>query len=91
MRRRAKRLIMYYIYILQSTVNRDKIYTGLSTDIKKRMQSHNSGANSYSNKFKPWKLIWFCGFANRNKAIAFEKYLKTASGIAFKRKRLIVT
>jgi len=67
----------------------NQTYIGSSSDIEKRLESHNSGANKHTAKFKPWKVIWYCAFAAQAKAEAFEKYLKSSSGIAFRRKRLI--
>ncbi|MBI4158332.1 MAG: GIY-YIG nuclease family protein [Candidatus Yanofskybacteria bacterium] len=80
---------MYYVYILHSINNPNETYIGSSSDLKKRLESHNSGANKYTSKFKPWKVIWYCAFSTQEKAEAFEKYLKSASGIAFRRKRLV--
>ncbi|PIR87185.1 MAG: excinuclease ABC subunit C [Candidatus Harrisonbacteria bacterium CG10_big_fil_rev_8_21_14_0_10_49_15] len=80
---------MYYVYILQSVNSPNQTYIGSTPDIKTRLISHNSGANKHTHKFRPWKIIWICGFLNKDKAIAFELYLKTASGIAFRRKRLV--
>ncbi len=34
-----------------------------------------------------YQLEWYCAFQTRDQAVAFEKYLKTGSGIAFMRKR----
>jgi len=80
---------MHFVYILKSVNFPNQTYTGSSSDLKQRLQSHNEGANKHTSKFKPWKIVWFCGFPNKEKAEEFEKYLKTASGIAFKRKRFI--
>jgi predicted GIY-YIG superfamily endonuclease len=80
---------MHYIYILQSIPCINQSYIGWTDNIKERLKSHNSGSNKHTSKFKPWKLVWFCGFADQDKAIAFEKYLKSASGIAFRRKRFL--
>jgi len=79
---------MYYVYILRSITNENQTYIGSSSDLKKRIESHNSGANKHTGKFKPWKIIWYCVFPTQQKAESFEKYLKSASGIAFRRKRL---
>lgn len=81
--------IMYFVYILKSIYFPKQIYVGWTSDIKERLVSHNSGASKHTSKFKPWKLIWFCSFLNQTKAIEFEKYLKSSSGIAFRRKRLM--
>ena len=37
---------------------------------------------------EPWRLITYIAFSDEAKAIAFERYLKTASGRAFAKKRL---
>ncbi|MBX4201264.1 GIY-YIG nuclease family protein [Candidatus Parcubacteria bacterium] len=80
---------MFYTYILQSIDNSNQTYIGSTSDLRKRLESHNSGANKHTSKFKPWKIVWYCSFLSEQKAIAFEKYLKSASGIAFRRKRLL--
>ncbi len=80
---------MHYVYILESIDNLRQTYIGSTSDLKKRLESHNSGANKHTSKFKPWKIIWYCSFLSQKKAEDFEKYLKTASGIAFRRKRLM--
>ena len=41
-----------------------------------------------SSEFR-WRLIWYSYFVDRDKALAFEKYLKSGSGYAFARKRFI--
>jgi predicted GIY-YIG superfamily endonuclease len=79
---------MYYVYILQSINFPKEIYTGSTPDLKARLKSHNSGATKHTSKFKPWKIVWFCAFANKKIAIEFERYLKTSSGIAFRNKHL---
>ena len=80
---------MYYVYILRSTRFINQIYTGFTPDLKQRLKSHNEGSNKHTRKFRPWKVIWYAAFVTKKQAENFEKYLKTASGIAFKRKRLI--
>ena len=80
---------MYYVYILKSINYQNKIYIGFTEDLKERLKTHNSGYSKHTNKFKPWKLILFICFPNKQKAINFEKYLKTSSGIAFRNKRLL--
>lgn len=80
---------MYFVYILQSINSPKEIYKGHTDNLKERLKVHNAGSVSYTSKFRPWKIIFFACFPNKQKAIEFEKYLKTASGIAFMRKRLI--
>src|SRR5436190_17877077 len=39
-------------------------------------------------KFRPWKIKTAIAFTDKTKAMQFERYLKTASGRAFAKKRL---
>ena len=80
---------MYYVYIVQSISTPDQFYTGFSENVNSRLDEHNSGKSVHTNKYKPWKLNFVCGFNDKMKALNFEKYLKSASGIAFRNKRLI--
>ena len=79
---------VHYIYILQSQKD-DSFYTGYTTDLKARLKDHNTHGNKYSSTKAPYKLIWYCAFLNKKKALDFEKYLKQGSGFAFARKRLV--
>jgi len=78
---------MYYVYILQLLNN--SCYTGFSSNLKNRIKDHNEGKVSQTKNFRPLKLIYYCAFINKKKALDFEKYLKTNSGFAFRNKRLI--
>ncbi len=80
-------LITYYVYLIRSILNPDKKYIGYTKNIEKRITDHNSGYSTYTNKFKPWELISYHAFSNKEKAQLFEKYLKTGSGKAFANKR----
>lgn len=76
---------MHYVYMLESK-DFDEIYTGYTLDLKRRLTDHNSGKVSHTRKFKPWKMVSYTAFDSEEKAMRFEKYLKTGSGIAFSRK-----
>ncbi len=78
---------MHYVYILKSPQH-NQIYTGSSSNLKKRLQEHNQGKSIHTNKFRPWKLSAYIAFETKLKARSFESYLKTGSGIAFQRKHL---
>ena len=79
---------MYYIYIIESIKDKST-YTGYTKNIKRRLNEHNSGNSKYCNVKRPYKLIWYCAFLEKRKALDFEKYLKHGSGFAFSKKRLI--
>ena len=79
---------MHYVYLLQSESDPTKRYVGFTEDLKKRLTDHNSGKSKYTARHRPWKLVTYLAFSDRVKATEFERYLKTASGIAFANKRL---
>jgi len=80
---------MYYVYILQSINCLGRRYVGKTTNLKQRLSDHNSGKNAHTRKYKPWDMVLYIAFKDEAKAIGFEKYLKTCSGRAFVRKRLL--
>ena len=79
---------MRYVYILQSQADGARYYVGLTSYLRARLQRHNSGQVSHTSKFVPWRVKTYLAFEDEAKAIAFERYLKTASGRAFAIKRL---
>jgi len=64
-------------------------YYGSTSNLKKRVQEHNSGTSKSTKPHIPWDLVWYCGFPTRNQAEDFELYLKSGSGKAFAYKRLV--
>ena len=70
---------MYYTYILHSLEKND-FYTGFTEDLKKRVEQHNSGKNKSTKYRRPLKLIYYEAYAQKEDAIAREKYLKTSDG-----------
>jgi len=78
----------YYVYILQSEIDPKRFYTGFTEDLDSRLKSHNSGGCDHTSKYRPWRVKTAIAFNNRQKALYFEKYLKSPSGRAFAKKRL---
>jgi len=74
---------MRYVYILQSLADTEHFYTGITDDLKARLSTHNSGAVTYTAKHRPWRIKSYIAFTDQERAFAFEKYLKAASGWAF--------
>ena len=79
---------MYYVYIIKSEKD-GSYYTGVTRNLRKRLREHNEGKVKSTSFKNPYTLIWYCAFRSKEKAIDFEKYLKTGSGIAFRNKRLL--
>lgn len=74
---------------LKSIKCNNRIYKGFTTDLRKRIFYHNSGKVNSTRYIRPLKIVFYAGFENKSTAKKFEKYLKSGSGIAFMRKRLI--
>lgn len=79
---------MYYVYILKSQKDGSR-YIGVTEDLKRRIYEHNSGGAKYSSAKRPFVLLWYSAFAEKQTAYKFEKYLKSSSGYAFTKKHLI--
>jgi len=73
----------YYVYLLVSLLQSDKHYTGWTEDLQGRIKAHNAGCCPHTAKCGPWRIETAVAFRSREKAIAFEKYLKSHSGRAF--------
>ena len=80
---------MHYAYILHSVSHPERYYYGSTSDLKNRVAVHNAGGNVSTKPFRPWTLAWHGAFQCKQTATDFEQYLKTASGKAFARKRLL--
>ena len=79
---------MTYVYILTSLKYADSFYVGVTADLRARLAKHNAGAVMHTSKYRPWALKTYVAFSDDAQAFAFEKYLKSASGRAFAKKRL---
>ena len=61
---------------------------GITDDLRVRLAKHNAGEVPHMSKYGPWRIKSDIAFGDVAKTIAFEKYLKSASGRAFTKKRL---
>jgi putative endonuclease len=77
-----------YVYILQSEIYPDRFYIGRTADLRNRITLHNAGSVRHTAKWKPWRLKTYVAFSDRVRAVQFERYLKSASGRAFVKRRL---
>ena len=79
---------MFYVSLLRSEASPNQVYTGFTEDLRQRLKDHNAGKSTHTAKYRPWILETYLAFSDRPQALDFERYLKTASGIAFANKRL---
>ena len=79
---------MWYVYILRSMV--DKNYdVGSTNNIRRRLTEHNSGKVDSTKSRMPLTLQAYVAVKDQAKAIELEQYLKTGSGRALLRKRIL--
>jgi len=78
--------LMWYVYVLLCLDKRT--YVGCTNDLKDRIFRHNKGYISATKNRLPINLIAYFAINNKEKAFAFEQYLKTGSGRIFLHKRL---
>lgn len=79
---------MKYVYILESIAEPQRFYVGLTANLKARLTRPNAGEVAHTSKFTPWRVKSYFAFSDEQRAVEFERYLKTASGRAFAKKRL---
>jgi putative endonuclease len=75
-----------YVYVIRSLSRIDQIYVGISENTERRLEEHNKGLSAHTSKFKPWFLESTIWFSDIKKAYAFERWLKSGSGRAFRQR-----
>jgi len=70
---------MYYTYVLRSLAN-VRLYTGYTSDLRKRLKQHNAKKSTYTKNRGPYELIYYEACKNEFDAKAREKYLKSGMG-----------
>ena len=76
----------HYVYMLRSVTNPERYYIGMADNLEERLKRHNSGLCKHTSKFIPWRIETAIAFRSKDKAVAFERYLKNHSGRAFAKK-----
>ena len=76
------------VYVLKNSDNPPRYYTGVTSNLGARIEAHNSGRCVHTAKHRPWVVDVIVKFAEARRAMKFEKYLKSGSGIEFARRHL---
>jgi putative endonuclease len=71
------------LYILNSTSDPAGYSTGMTSNIRQRLAEHDRRACRHASRWVPWKVIVVVAFASEERALEFERYLKSGSGCAF--------
>jgi putative endonuclease len=65
----------WYVYLL--VCNDTSIYTGITSDLKRRLKQHNAGsASKYTRSRRPVSMVYFEKISSRSKALKKESQIK---------------
>ena len=66
----------YFVYVLKSTKKNIVTYVGYTSNLKKRINLHNSGKGAKFTRGRKWRLIYKEKLPSKSKAISREYYIK---------------
>ena len=75
---------MFYVYILK--LKNSEYYTGFTKDLKVQVERHSQNSTLTTTRIKPQELVFYASFKDKSKALDFEKYLKSSSGLLLETK-----
>ena len=78
-----------FVYVLNSASDPKRYYTGLTSNVRTRLAAHNEGRCRHTTTGRPWRAIVVVAFAKDERAIQFERYLKSGSGQAFSKRHFM--
>ncbi len=78
---------MFYVYVIRSQKD-SKLYTGFTSDLRKRFKEHNNNEVLSTKGRGPFELIYYEACINEQDAKAREKYLKSGWGKRYLKNRL---
>jgi putative endonuclease len=74
----------FYVYCLYSDSHK-KIYIGQTNNLDRRLKQHELGKVESTKSYRPYRLIYFEEYVDRNSAVKREKELKGSRGRRFLR------
>jgi predicted GIY-YIG superfamily endonuclease len=77
-----------FVYVLKNFEIPPRYYTGVTSDVPTRHAEHNAGGCTHTSKYRPWSIDVVIEFTDEPRAVAFERYLKSGSGVAFANRHL---
>ena len=78
---------MRYVYLLQSLKDQD-LYTGYTSDLRRRFREHTGGKVTSTRDRRPLKLIYYEAYLLEADAKGRERFLKSGAGKRYLRKQL---
>ena len=84
---KQKNVPTFAVYII--SCSNGSYYVGFTKNLHQRLKAHMNGLVTFTKHKKPLRLVHISVFSDLKKAYDFERYLKTGSGKAFMKKRLV--
>jgi putative endonuclease len=78
---------MFYVYVIQSEADFG-LYIGMSGNLRRRFLEHQNGESRSTKGRRPWKLIYYEAYLEKQDAEGREMFLKSGSGRRFLDKQL---
>jgi putative endonuclease len=75
----------YFVYAIKSRT-RHFIYVGLTSNLERRLEEHNSGKNKSTKPYRPFGMLYTEECVDRIEARKRELYLKSGTGKEFLKK-----
>jgi putative endonuclease len=69
----------YIVYVIKS--EEGFRYTGMTEDLERRIEEHNSKSKSFwTKRGSNWKIIYTKEFDTKNEALKYERWMKSGHG-----------
>ena len=73
----------HVVYVLKNGDRDPRFYVGLTSDSRARLDDHNAGRCPHTARYRPWQQHVVIELPDEERAIRFERYLKSGSGREF--------
>jgi len=77
-----------FVYVLRTESSPPRYCTGVTSNVRARLGAHNDGACPHTAPGRPWRIDVVVEFSDERRALLFERYLKSGSGVAFAKRHL---
>jgi putative endonuclease len=81
---------MHYVYLLKSLNKSKWMYVGITSNLKNRLEEHNSAKSIYTSKYLPVELVYYEAYRSLVDAENREKSLKNhGNSLGLLKKRIV--
>lgn len=67
---------MFFVYLIQSKIDKNFVYTGYTPDLRRRFKKHNLGLVRSIKSRAPFRLAYYESYASKQDAVKREQNLK---------------